>query len=154
MPTYKQRISVKFLTSKCNLTNFHCTCNNEETFSLNNSDLHLDGFKKRNTATTNVLLANNFKCKNNTCLLLGFQSHFTGVISTIPSCARHRHVLIDCTKWLPELKVEKSCPTLTGQTTGWISTKLNMKISTIPSCVYYQHVSLCCIKWSLQLKTE
>jgi hypothetical protein len=46
------------------------------------------------------------------------------MISTIPSCALHWHVTLHCTKWPPELKIESSCLALTGQTTGWISTKL------------------------------
>jgi hypothetical protein len=33
-------------------------------------------------------------------------------------------VPIRCSKWPPELKIEKSCPAFTGQTTGGIITKL------------------------------
>jgi hypothetical protein len=39
------------------------------------------------------------------------------VISTTPSCAHQQHVLPHCTKWLPELKIEKSFSAFTGQTT-------------------------------------
>jgi hypothetical protein len=31
-------------------------------------------------------------------------------------CAHHLHVPLRCTKWPPELKIEKSCPAFTGQT--------------------------------------
>jgi hypothetical protein len=55
---------------------------------------------------------------------VGFQPNFTGVIITIPSCALHWHFPLLCTKWLPELKIEKSCLAFTGQTTAGISTKL------------------------------
>jgi hypothetical protein len=57
-------------------------------------------------------------------LLVGLQPYSTGVFSTIPSCARHLHIPLRCSKWPPELKLEKSCLTFTGQTTGGISTKL------------------------------
>jgi hypothetical protein len=56
-------------------------------------------------------------------LLVGFQPNLTGVISSIRSCAHHWHIPLRCTKWLPELKIEKSCLAFTGQTTGGISTK-------------------------------
>jgi hypothetical protein len=57
-------------------------------------------------------------------LLVGFQPNFTGVISTIPSCAHHWYVPLSSIKWPPELKTEKSCQTFTGQPTGGVSTKL------------------------------
>jgi hypothetical protein len=56
-------------------------------------------------------------------LLVGFQPNFTGVISTIPSCAHYQHISLHCTKLPQELKIEKSCPTYTGQTSGGSSTK-------------------------------
>jgi hypothetical protein len=37
-------------------------------------------------------------------LLVGFELNFTGVISTIPSCAHRRHVPLRCTKRPTELK--------------------------------------------------
>jgi hypothetical protein len=49
---------------------------------------------------------------------------FNRVISTIPSYAHRQHVPHRCTKWLPELKVEKSCLAFTGQIPGGILTKL------------------------------
>jgi hypothetical protein len=52
---------------------------------------------------------------------LRFQPNFTAVISTILSCAHRQHVSLCCTKWSPELNIEKSCPPFTGQTAGWIS---------------------------------
>jgi hypothetical protein len=57
---------------------------------------------------------------------VGFQPNFTGVISTIPSCAHHRHILPRCTKWPSELYIEKSCPAFTGQASAWITMKLHM----------------------------
>jgi hypothetical protein len=57
-------------------------------------------------------------------LLVGFQQNFTGVISIILSCAHHNHVTLHCTKWLSELKIEKSYPAFTGETSGGISSKL------------------------------
>jgi hypothetical protein len=57
-------------------------------------------------------------------LLVGFQPKFAGMISTIPYCVLHQHIPFHCTKWSPPLKIEKSCPAFTGQTTGGISTKL------------------------------
>jgi hypothetical protein len=55
---------------------------------------------------------------------VGFRPNFTGVISTIPSCAHHRYVLLRCTKLPPKLKIYNNCPAFTGQTTCWISIKL------------------------------
>jgi hypothetical protein len=73
-------------------------------------------------------------------LLVGFQPNFTGVIITIPSCAQYQQVLRHCTKWLPGLKIEKSCPAFTGQTSDGISTKLYRSdkfqplLCTSPAC--------------------
>jgi hypothetical protein len=71
---------------------------------------------------------------------MGFQPNFTGgVISTIPSCAHRQHILLLCTKWLPELKKEKSCPAYTGQTAGRIFTKIRR--SSVPFLVV--HITAC-----------
>ena len=40
-------------------------------------------------------------------------------------CAFRRHVPLGCTKWPPQLKVEKPCPAFKSQTTGPVSTNLN-----------------------------
>jgi hypothetical protein len=47
------------------------------------------------------------------------------VIITIPICAYRQHVLLCCTKWLPELNKVKSCPAIRGQNAGVISTKIH-----------------------------
>jgi hypothetical protein len=73
---------------------------------------------------------------------VGFQSNFTGVISTITSCAHQRQVLLHCTKLLPELKIEKTCPVFTGQSTGGISTKLYRSDQNNPSCAHHGSASL------------
>jgi hypothetical protein len=52
---------------------------------------------------------------------VGFQPNFTGEIKTITGCAHHGHILLRCSKWPPELKIEKKIPAFTGQTKGWIS---------------------------------
>jgi hypothetical protein len=49
-------------------------------------------------------------------LLLGFPSNFTGVKNVILSCAHCQHVPLRCTKWQPDMHIEKSSPSFTGQT--------------------------------------
>jgi hypothetical protein len=51
---------------------------------------------------------------------VGFQPDFTEVISTILNFAHSQQVTLLCTKWPKELKIEKSCPAFTGQTTDGI----------------------------------
>jgi hypothetical protein len=86
---------------------------------------------------------------------VGFQPNFTGVISTIPSCAQYQHILLRYTKWPTELKKEKFCPAFIGQTTGWISIKLYRSDRYHPSsCAHHWHVPLCCTKWPPELKIE
>jgi hypothetical protein len=61
-----------------------------------------------------------------------YQWDFNQTFSTIPSCALNRHTLLRCTKWPPELKIEKSCPTFEGHTTGGISAKLYRSDQYLP----------------------
>jgi hypothetical protein len=56
---------------------------------------------------------------------MGFQQHFTELISTIPSCALCQHILLPCVKWPPEQKIEKSCLDFKGKTAGGISMELH-----------------------------
>jgi hypothetical protein len=54
----------------------------------------------------------------------GISNKCPGMISINPSCVHLRHVMLQCTKWPLQLKLQKSCLAFTGQTSGGISTKL------------------------------
>jgi hypothetical protein len=72
---------------------------------------------------------------------LAFTNQTTDGISTklyrsdhyIPSCAHHWHILLRCTKWPPELKIEKSCPAFTDKPLVEFQQNFTGVISTIPS---------------------
>jgi hypothetical protein len=87
-------------------------------------------------------------------LLVGFQQKITRVISTIPSFAHHQHVPLCCTKWPLELKLEKSCPAVTGQATCGFSTKLYKSAQNHPWYAHHRHVPLSCTKWPPELNIE
>jgi hypothetical protein len=48
--------------------------------------------------------------------------------------------MLRCTKWLPDVKIEKSCQTISGQPTGRVFTKLQR--SSVPSLV---HITACSV---------
>jgi hypothetical protein len=137
----------------------------------------LRSLRKMATRATNRKVLSGFH-RSNTC---GISINFTGVISIIPSCANHQHVLLCCTNLSPELWIENSLPAFTGDVNKqkWSVPSLvvyiagmfrcNRKIlsdfelhmrfqwnytgvtSTIPICAHHRHIPLCWTKWPSDL---
>jgi hypothetical protein len=77
-------------------------------------------------------------------LLVRFQPNFTGVIST-----HHRHVLLCCTKWLPELKQENHVRPSQVKLLVRFQPNFTGVISA-----HHRHVLLCCTKSLPELKLD
>jgi hypothetical protein len=80
-------------------------------------------------------------------LLVGFQQNFTGMVSTLPSCAHHRHVPLRCKRWPQELKIEKNIvrPSPVKLLVGF-QPNFTGVINIIFSWAHYRHARLCCTK--------